>query len=333
MRATTMMLALCLFALQAGNAMAGAGEVSMGCASQTFERPLADPPPIFQWMHRRAERRQVKSGLVAINFRQGDSLEDINTAAGLCAYAPLVDEQLSRFYIRLVGRIDGETADALASILDALTDAEKELHRRFIEVRLVLDSPGGDMVVARKFGTYLFGSGLPVHTMVLEPDICASSCLALLAAGKRRSVDGRVGIHRMVIVPDGRTKNDSDAQYMAAYQEQVDKLRSYFDKMGIRKSLVDEMLRISSDDVRVLSDSELRHYGLNQDNPYLAERSKGRMIADCGVEWYRRYNQRLDKAARACAQSEGSRDQAYACMNDRLSDLREQCPAYYGTSD
>lgn len=157
-----------------------------------------------------------------------------------------------------------------------------------------LNSPGGDAYAAMDIGR-LIRAGF-MRTEVKRGDTCVSACVFIFAAGVKRSLWGRLGIHRPYSTDTGyKTLQDADRQY-----KQMDAaVRAYFKEMNVSESLADDMLHIRSQDVKFLERQDADQYALNDDDPAYADTE-----ASMGAETYgvskAEYFRRTKRAEREC---------------------------------
>jgi hypothetical protein len=91
-------------------------------------------------------------------------------------------------------------------------------------------------------------------TTVDSSSKCASACVLILAAGVLRSADqgSVVAIHRPTFEAKyfaGLSPDDARSKYLQMTQ----KVRNYLSEMGMSDRLFEQMMSISSKDIRVLS--------------------------------------------------------------------------------
>lgn len=190
------------------------------------------------------------------------------------------------FYsIAINGEIDQTVAKAFEG---ALTDpriaselvAPPEFARPFVS----LNSPGGDVDAAMAIGRELRAKDL--STVVSKSDQCNSACVLVLAGGVRRSaVAGRIGIHRPHFdeMPFAAL---SAADARSAYERMSDAVRKYLSDMGIADQLYLDMLKVSSDDARFLTEDEMTAYGLVGEDPAWAEYRRAYQVSSVGFAQY-----------------------------------------------
>lgn len=182
------------------------------------------------------------------------------------------------FVIRIQGKI---TASDLSALIDkaSLKDAKQSLF-------ILLDSPGGDFGTALKMGNFIRSSN--AFVMVPQDAVCLSSCVFLLAAGAKRAVVGNVGIHRPFAVQDDIATGKGQKEKYRKIEAEVKK---YLKKVNVPTELYDEMIRIPPSDMRLLTEGELKRFGLSEDDPYLKEAEVTRLSKREGItkaEYYKR---------------------------------------------
>lgn len=182
------------------------------------------------------------------------------------------------FHIRIQGQI---TASDLPTLLDKSSrkGAKQSLF-------ILLDSSGGNLGTVLKMGNFIRSSNAIV--MVPQDAVCLSSCIFLLAAGAKRVVVGNVGIHRPFTVQDDiATEQGQKAKYRKIETE----VKKYLKKVNIPTELYDEMIRIPPSDMRLLTEGELKRFGLSDDDPYIKEAEVTRQSKRLGItkeEYYKR---------------------------------------------
>jgi hypothetical protein len=159
--------------------------------------------------------------------------------------------------IRITGNIDRQTYDQLLQILQA---PRFESTNVYFAPQVRLNSMGGSVEDAMAIGTKLREENF--STVVSQGDTCESACVLILAAGVIRvAVYGIVGIGRPRF-EDRAFASLSPVEAGNKYEELAESVRKYLARMGISDLLYVDMVKMSSNDVRVLSDSEMRAYEL-----------------------------------------------------------------------
>ncbi|UTW08676.1 hypothetical protein [Pseudomonas benzenivorans] len=126
---------------------------------------------------------------------------------------------------------------------------------RYARKILLLDSIGGSAPEAMRMGRLLRETGFDV--LVPSTGICQGSCIYLLAAGRKKTVRGHVGLHRPPF-PAG----DSALAHAAHHGQRHDPA-AYLREMNVPTRLAEEMQRIAPHNMRVLDPKELARYRLN----------------------------------------------------------------------
>lgn len=117
---------------------------------------------------------------------------------------------------------------------------------------LLLDTIGGSASEAMRMGRLLREFGF--DALVPRAAVCQGSCIYLLAAGKQRTVNGPVGLHRPYF-PGG----DSARDLVASGEPPA----SYLSRMGVAPSLAQDMQSTPPQRMRALSRDDLVRYRLN----------------------------------------------------------------------
>ena len=136
---------------------------------------------------------------------------------------------------------------------DAMLKALRAHPGKFARKILLLDSIGGSAAEAMRMGRLLRETGF--ETLVPAKGVCQGSCIYLLAAGRKKTVRGHVGLHRPHF-PAGESAQASRAgmPYNSA---------GYFRDMGVAPSLVADMQAIEPQRMKVLTPAELKRYRLH----------------------------------------------------------------------
>lgn len=145
-------------------------------------------------------------------------------------------------------------------------------------VMLRLNSDGGDVREAMAIGAK--ARSLRIWLYVHPKARCVSSCVLVLAGGIRRTVYGRVGIHRPHLALDDAV---TVAQQRRNYDELERAIKLYLTQVNIPISLYDTMFRISPQDVRFLTTTELQDFGLSGDDPYYEEANMATAARQRGI--------------------------------------------------
>lgn len=125
-----------------------------------------------------------------------------------------------------------------------------------------LDSSGGDYLEAINIGQVLRRARAVVA--VEGKARCFSSCVLLLAAGVARAPYGKVGVHR----PVSTDTNPTDYEQAQREFRQLETItRAYLRDMNLPEDLFNAMATVPPHELKILSKSELRQYGLSIADP------------------------------------------------------------------
>lgn len=128
-----------------------------------------------------------------------------------------------------------------------------------------LASNGGDIDAGMELGRMLRDRGL--YTLVGKNDQCMSACVFVFMGGERRSVAGRLGIHRPFFpytyeTPDRR----------ARFRHLTKVLREYIDELDFPASLYEAVMLVPPESIQILTPGELKTYYLEGISPSSEDR-------------------------------------------------------------
>ncbi|MGG2397786.1 hypothetical protein ACJRW5_12690 [Pseudomonas sp. SH1-B] len=119
---------------------------------------------------------------------------------------------------------------------------------------VLLDSIGGSAPEAIRMGRLLRETGF--ETLVPARGMCQGSCIYLLAAGSKRTINGDIALRRPPF-PAG-----DSAQAQAAHGRQPYSPARYFRDMGVDVRLAEDIYQVAPGQLRLLSQDDLRRYRL-----------------------------------------------------------------------
>ncbi len=158
--------------------------------------------------------------------------------------------------ITIHGEITAETTAKVKNAIDNNFNHPKCLGISYRE--LFIDSSGGSVDEAMQIGHLLRENEFVVS--VRKPDRCFSSCVLILASGIRRNAFGRIGIHRPYLeyLANGKTIEE-----IRKIRIQINsRISRYLDAMEVSQKLLDDMMSIEPERIKVLSLAELENYRL-----------------------------------------------------------------------
>lgn len=136
-------------------------------------------------------------------------------------------------------------------LLQGLRDNPGRYKRKIV----LLDSIGGSAPEAIRMGRLLRETGF--EALVPSDGLCQGSCIYLLAAGKKRTINGHVALRR----PPFAAGDSALAQ--AIHGRQAFNPASYFREMGVEARLAQDIYRLAPGKLRLLNKAELARYRLN----------------------------------------------------------------------
>jgi len=175
----------------------------------------------------------------------------------------------------------GEIGDGFAALIARMND----MIRRFDvqEPELSIDSGGGDVAEALRASNLMAEHDW--HVVVPNDANCFSACVLVLAAGSVRAVSGQVGIHRMIPEKSSAKSIDELNDELSGTHDLVS---AFFAKNGVSTTVADLMMTVPAGDIRILSQSELKDFGLGWTNAAQSDLSRLKMINQCGTDYVAR---------------------------------------------
>ncbi|HEY0503242.1 MAG TPA: hypothetical protein VGD42_07075 [Lysobacter sp.] len=179
--------------------------------------------------------------------------------------------------VRYEGKI-GAGFTALVQRVAAIAD-RMEIRTRILD----LDSTGGHVEEALRAGDSIAESHWAIW--IREGSLCHSACVMILAAGDTRSIAGKVGIHRLF---RDRSTATTRAELNEELREINTQVRDYMARNGVAATVADLMMTVPSRRLRLLTEDELKEYGLDGTNAAQEDLDRIRVMRKCGEEFVRR---------------------------------------------
>ncbi len=178
---------------------------------------------------------------------------------------------------RYKGKI-GSDFTALVQRVAAMAD-RLHIGRRILDI----DSTGGRVEDAMPAGDAIAESQWTIR--VRENAICHSACVLVLAAGDDRQIAGRIGIHRMIRVG---SKANTRAELSQELREVYGEIKDYLERNGASAAVADLMMTVPNRSLRLLTDTELKEYGLSGANAVQDDLDRIRLARRCGDDFVKR---------------------------------------------
>lgn len=143
-----------------------------------------------------------------------------------------------------------------------------------------ISSNGGDWLAALAIGKLLRKSRAAV--LVDAEQQCLSACVMVLAGAVDRFVHetAKVGIHRPY---SSSTESLSFEQSQQRYRALEASARSYLREMNVPDALFDAMVRVPSENMRILSAAEIETFGLTGKDPVEADVADAKAARQYGL--------------------------------------------------
>jgi hypothetical protein len=156
--------------------------------------------------------------------------------------------------IELSGVIENGDTAKLERSMQALRNWPVKADHRVVQMMVLIDSRGGDVAEALKLGRYLRAHDASVETT----NVCASSCVFVLASGIVRGGAGRVVIHRPFSTEIARLPM---LGMLRVLQGQIS---AYVDEMNVPRRLVDLIFSVAPEDAYELGETEIGEFRIKQ---------------------------------------------------------------------
>jgi len=246
----------------------------------------------------------------------GAELEALDRQSLDAALEPCRERGLVR--VRYAGKINPAFA-AMVSRLAVVADA-MDIGKRILD----LDSSGGQVEAAIVAGDSIGESGWTIW--VREGSICHSACVFVLAAGDNRLISGKVGIHRMMRISSTAT---SRAELNKELQQVYDNVKDYLQRNGVAVGVADLMMTVPNRSLRLLSNAELKQYGLDGTNAVQDDLERIKQMRKCGDDFVRRKDAFLVAFDRQCKREGADLEAVTTCgqaLKDQYGFPDETCP-------
>lgn len=182
-------------------------------------------------------------------------------------------------------------------------------HYKRIPSVVWLDSPGGDVETAMKFGRFFRKAA--IQASVREGAECVSACFLMLVGAVERVARVPVGIHRPYYDPEVYRKL-SPAEATAYFRAMDQRVREYLAEMDVPTGLVDRMMSIESTRVEYLLPLEFANAVGT-----LAPSHEEWLLARCGII-------PAGEDPAPVTADLGVTDEQYACWNEALDTYQKQ---------
>jgi hypothetical protein len=154
------------------------------------------------------------------------------------------------------------------------------LRPQFDVVEVELDTQGGDVLAALEIGELVRNDWLWTVASDAPNYECASVCVFILAAGAVRiaGTESKIGIHRPQF--DEKLFAGLDQSHAKTKYDELSQLvQAFLSKMGMSDQLFIEMMKVPSNEIRMLSYDELEAFSLVGQAPGYEEWTTARNAA------------------------------------------------------
>lgn len=270
---------------------ADGAEPAVDAASQ------AAPVDVMTSTHWPDARLESGSARISCSFDyaadgEGEPVESLTFFALVDALSPC--RETGRVRVRYEGKI-GAGFTALVQRVAAMAD-RMEINTRVLDI----SSTGGHVEEAIRAGDVMADTRWDIW--VREDAICHSACVLVLAGGDTRSIEGKVGIHRLF---RDRSRANSRAELRAELRQVHGDVTEYLERNGGAAALADLMMTVPNRDLRLLTQDELTLYGLAGVNAAQADLDRILVMRRCGKPFVQRRDAFAYAFERECLKAPG----------------------------
>jgi hypothetical protein len=215
-------------------------------------------------------------------IRKYSNPSDIAYARVSAGGAALPAEEVRVF---LSGEITSEDVSSAAVMAGLLRSGKQKIAGNAIW----LASDGGDVDAAMDLGRLLRKLG--VFTIIGKNDQCLSACVFAFMGGERRSVAGRLGIHRPFLPV---TLDTPDRQARFRYLQKT--LRNYIEELDFPASLYEAVMGVPPESMHILAAAELKRFYLEGISPSSEDAQNAAAAGRLGISMF----EYLQRKAPAC---------------------------------
>ncbi len=217
--------------------------------------------------------------------RQYSNPSDTAFARVSASGAAMPAEEVRVFVSGPITREDVDSAEVMASLL-------KSGRQKLADNSVWLASDGGDIDAAMELGRLLRKLG--VFTRVGKNDRCLSACVFAFMGGERRTVAGRLGIHRPFFP---FTQDTADRQARFRYLQKT--VRDYIEELDFPPSLYEAVMVVPPESMHMLVPADLKRFYLEGISPSSEDSADAAAARRLGLSMFE-YLQRKARAP-ACA--------------------------------
>ena len=220
--------------------------------------------------------------------------------------------------LRYKGTINAGFAELIQRVSAMAT--RMEIDTRILDI----NSTGGHVEQAIRAGDTIAESNWDIW--VREESICHSACVLILAAGDTRSISGKVGIHRLI---RDQSKATSRAELNAELKATSEQVHDYLGRNGVATAVADLMMTIANRDLRLLSEDELKQYGLAGTNAAQDDLDRIRARRKCGEDFVRRkdaFGQAFNRQCMEPGKAFESMDECGLALRPQFGFPDRKCP-------
>ncbi len=208
------------------------------------------------------------------------------------------------FTISMTGDVDEHQLQIFTQTISYKHDVETALKVK-MNFNIIINSLDGDPTVMMQIGRLTRKE--KGNIIIDENKNCLSACIfAWIGATSDGAIErhwkgGRIGIHRLYLNPDGNNTNTlpNSSEIKTTINKLVAEAMAYVDEMNVPHRIIDDMMAIPSDDMKMLSVDDLLHYGVLPVDPYVQEAREIAKAKTMGISHFE-YLSRRKRARETC---------------------------------
>ena len=154
----------------------------------------------------------------------------------------------------------GDITPADVASAKVMIDLVKSGRQKLVANSIWLAGDGGDLESSMRLGRMLRELG--AYTVVAKNDRCMSACVFAFMGGERRSVEGKLGVHRPYF-PVAQDFPDRQSRFRNLQKT----LRAYIEEMDFPDSLYETVMAVPPESMHFLAPAELKRFYLEGISP------------------------------------------------------------------
>lgn len=283
------------------------------------KREAEAPPRETDWAPMALTAGKASISCESDYVEKGDGEPLVSLGFSAVHHALAACEERGVVRLRYQGKISAEFTALVERVAEVAGNLQ--IGKRILDI----DSSGGLIEDAIKAGDVIAESDWTIW--VREGAICHSACVLVVAAGDMRLIAGKVGIHRMVRVG---SEANSRAELSRELREVHAQMKDYLQRNGAAVAVADLMMTVPNRSLRILTDIELKEYGLDGANAAEDDLERIVLARKCGEAFVRRkddFARAFDSECTALGKEVETMNACGLALRQRFDFPDRKCPA------